>query len=725
MKKFLFLFVFFSLFFFLAKQSEATYCGLYGCETGEDCYNCSADCGACPTAVPATPIPVGDECTDRNQCNVVAGCNCYQHPEVCGVCEGAKFCGTIICPDGSVTEKASHICVPNCEDPDWCYESPSCEVPLNCNDLGGDSYCASLPNQACGDSPNVCWAEQKCASGGNCYTDCSGCIADPYHWACDGPNCILTAGKGANTCSTNSNCREYDSYSACVNRTCVKVDGSGSNQCVNTSDCFNVIGGKIVNSQTDEGIGGIAVSVYNDYNKQTSYTQTNSSGYWSVSSLVVDGDFYAVRIGSTTPLGYLGSAKTTTSVTTCSLDSGVGCTSYENQWSSHTERDCGTGCNFAYDPESVNPICNINGSLSATVGVPQTYSVTGNEIVPNWVYINYSPTGDSSTRVRIASIPPASFGSTPYPFEVTFPTIGTYFLTCDVYRANPYALCTGHPWCIDWVPSFSELGFYTISQTMDCVALDYSDCGSNDVIPVTVRGIGPWFQTIGGDIQAQRDMSSQIPAGALEKYLSLTGGGSTPGVVGYGEDLNTGEGDASEKLWTANTAYLGTSFGFKYFFNQMRVDTSNEYSEDLSISDSEVNGIYYFGSDLVINEAFPAGKKIIIFVNGNVSITNNLVVPSDSFLAIVSSGNINFSENVTQAQGFFLADGNITVEGPDGGQFQGEGSFVAKNGIVFSRDLGDTNETTPAELFSQRPDLYINAPASFKISSSYFREVEP
>jgi hypothetical protein len=215
-------------------------------------------------------------------------------------------------------------------------------------------------------------------------------------------------------------------------------------------------------------------------------------------------------------------------------------------------------------------------------------------------------------------------------------------------------------------------------------------------------------------------MSSVVPSG---RVLSIDGDGGTPGVVGYGVDLGTGNGNISSTDWLARQEYPGTAFGFQYFLSKFRINTEAD-PFDGSMA-GLASGEYYSGSDLSINGAFPAGEKIVVFVDGNVTVEGDLIVPSGSFLAIISSGEITFSDTVDQAQGFFMADGTITVAGGSS-QFFGEGSFVSRINLDFNRDLSSSaNATTPSEMFIERPDFYINAPASFKITSSYFREIEP
>ena len=232
-----------------------------------------------------------------------------------------------------------------------------------------------------------------------------------------------------------------------------------------------------------------------------------------------------------------------------------------------------------------------------------------------------------------------------------------------------------------------------------------------------------WFQTTGGDIQSQGDITSIIPDCAASEYLSKRGEGGSPGVVGYYDSLSIGTvGEVSETHWQAKTRYNGGDMKFDYLKNRLKVDTTKV----LPGSDiPTVSGTYYLDSEMSLNlngGAIPNGRKIVIFVTSNVTVTGNITVASGGFFALISKGNITFDDTATQADGFYLSDEAITVaEGIS--PFSGQGSFIGWGGISFLRDLIDN--CSPAEAFIERPDFFINAPDEFKITNSYFKEIEP
>jgi len=244
-------------------------------------------------------------------------------------------------------------------------------------------------------------------------------------------------------------------------------------------------------------------------------------------------------------------------------------------------------------------------------------------------------------------------------------------------------------------------------------------------INVNVKIPDPWWQTKDGDVHANGTIASWIPAIAtVDKYLSLAGDGGMPGVVSYGNDLTLGVyASISEKEWQAKTAYNGDEINYDYLVNRLNVNTSSDTFTGAMPGDS---GTYYSSSGKTLSGGFPAGKKIVIFVNGDVTVGENVVVPENNgFFALIAKGNLTFAGNVQNAQGFFLSNGTLSVAA-SGNLFTGQGGFIGWGGVSMNRDLGaSTKNKTPSEFFLFRPDLLINAPKEFLFTPFVFQEVAP
>ena len=120
-------------------------------------------------------------------------------------------------------------------------------------------------------------------------------------------------------------------------------------------------------------------------------------------------------------------------------------------------------------------------------------------------------------------------------------------------------------------------------------------------------------------------------------------------------------------------------------------------------------------------------------IEGDVTVSGDIVVPtsSPSFLAVIASGSITFDTNVTNVDGWWVGSSLnfpcVDTTPLDGTcdktdvQFVGNGSFVGWNAITLSRDQGGVNNTIPAEKFTFRPDLHINAPESMRMAKYIWR----
>ncbi|HUW24829.1 MAG TPA: hypothetical protein VMW04_04415, partial [Patescibacteria group bacterium] len=232
----------------------------------------------------------------------------------------------------------------------------------------------------------------------------------------------------------------------------------------------------------------------------------------------------------------------------------------------------------------------------------------------------------------------------------------------------------------------------------------YKTSGFGNLCFFLVKMPDPWWQTTDGDVHAQGTITSLISACAMTaKYLSLNGVGvgGSPGVVtwGGGKAPTLEKGAISTTNWQANDLNRRPQVGFDYLTNRLNIDKSQEFS---GTSLPGNNGIYYTKRSSFDLQGGEVGtNKIIIFAEGDVRITGiTMTVDKDKggFFALIAKGRITFDGAVTQAEGFYLADGVIDTSLAKSA-FKGSGSFVAWGGFVFQRDLsnGTTGGCTPSE----------------------------
>jgi len=224
-----------------------------------------------------------------------------------------------------------------------------------------------------------------------------------------------------------------------------------------------------------------------------------------------------------------------------------------------------------------------------------------------------------------------------------------------------------------------------------------------------------WFQTTGGDIHTEGDLRVSIPSTANNLNLSLEQN-NYAGVITHQSfgGAYFGEGYPSNSEaghWLAESKYEGKPYSSFEFFKKkyaMKMTTDN-FDGSLPAQD----GIYYSNGSETLNSNqgdwdLSGNRWLVILVEGDVNIPFNVIVEPGSFLAIASSGNITFGNNVRKAQGMFVASGTINTGSTDR-DFAGQGIFAASQ-FSLSRDFADTrNETTPVETFIARPDFVMSS----------------
>lgn len=250
-----------------------------------------------------------------------------------------------------------------------------------------------------------------------------------------------------------------------------------------------------------------------------------------------------------------------------------------------------------------------------------------------------------------------------------------------------------------------------------------------------------WWQVTGGSIYAKSGIRSYIPASvspASNQKLILADANGRTGMLSYGVPwtgaelgMNPSVG-VSDTLWRIESLYDGLRFDYNYYSTRMDVFDSTAWDGGNVIYTDIDNGYQIFKHTGDINPldyggTGPTGtQKVILLVDGNVNINSNVTVPDGAFLAIIASGDITFGSAVTDAQGWFVAE---TISVPSSGgvdvQFDGQGSFVGWTSINLARNMGVTNNTAPAEKFTYRRDMFINAPTPMKIYTKSFSPFIP
>ena len=274
-----------------------------------------------------------------------------------------------------------------------------------------------------------------------------------------------------------------------------------------------------------------------------------------------------------------------------------------------------------------------------------------------------------------------------------------------------------------------------------------------------------WVQISGGDVHAQLDFSNPLPAsceasGTCNPYTAIRdtlGSANSSGIVSYsgsgapdfwseaGDQTRNVSEDVSGRV--ANPNPFQRQRGYHTFLRsfEMPIQPQNgDFINPSSItkpSAAPINQKAYFNQgDVIIDSAWnvTSGESFTIFIDGALTINQPVTVDPGGFLAFVTSQDITINPNLGQAdhtstdavvEGIYIADGALNINSANSGKdakFIGEGTFVGWSGVNLGRDFrGIENNQYPPQLFTYRPDLFLNAPDGFKLTKVYWQELAP
>lgn len=264
----------------------------------------------------------------------------------------------------------------------------------------------------------------------------------------------------------------------------------------------------------------------------------------------------------------------------------------------------------------------------------------------------------------------------------------------------------------------------------------------------------PWVQTVG--VSVRNDLNGfryQIPTttNQCQPYM-IRNGTVGAGIVYTGTGTaNFSPGSASSQNWIVNGK--GTEYGLGImnmsFENALtRVKNNKVEPKELAnictvsttctISNAALqNQPYLHGGDLTLGAVSitDTTKKAVIFVGGDLTITNTIRVPQGAFLMFIVKGNIHVRSGVgggttrtcagttptPQLQAIFVTDRNFIAEGgtncPTGDQQLNIAGSIVTNAsrehdgkLINDRSLCAANKQYPAITIQPRLDFILNAP---------------
>lgn len=333
------------------------------------------------------------------------------------------------------------------------------------------------------------------------------------------------------------------------------------------------------------------------------------------------------------------------------------------------------------------------------------------------------------------------------PNPMTTNSLGRY--TAQVYSTNPTSQYTvsfsGLPGNYEPVPTLvCDTGYTATVTAPPPSCLTQSPLCSGSIATLSfgfTRVFNGWWQAQGGSVHGETGVVSDIPTTvpAADKFLILEDLNGRTGFLSHLGTANFGTGQVSPNFWEKTSGYRGPVYDYAFFhqaFNSYPTTALNPDTMPTAYNDGGRGYEIYRVSGGINNFSFsPTGTQKVIFeVSGNVNVVAPIDVPNGAFLAIIAGGTITYEYNVNSAEGWYIGR-NLTfpckdTDGTPGcdkddTQFTGTGTFAGWNGISMGRNLGDLNNTTPAEKFIYSLTLYDNAPEPMKSRSKTFKPFIP
>ncbi len=298
--------------------------------------------------------------------------------------------------------------------------------------------------------------------------------------------------------------------------------------------------------------------------------------------------------------------------------------------------------------------------------------------------------------------------------------------------------------------------------------LSFATGSNNQSATFCIAPLDPWFQTDFGDVRFNT-VNNPVPSG---KYASSDT--TFPGIFFSSESSNGafGNGAVSPKGWFVNGEYSynadteNKNGGMSYDFYKSKVKQdgvtcpSDPTKATCTLTPGILDpnqitgtGVYESNGDLTISSYnHVSGRRIVILVNGNATITTPISVPANQGVFIVAAkGNITIDESVgtvtptsttTSLDGYYTAQGSIIIDG--GGCSDGStsdkrlnvgGALVANSLKPFSSVGTGTVQNNRSMCLDnlQNPSLYVTSRLDFltqltdfyKTSYTKWQEVKP
>lgn len=772
-----------------ADSSGGNYCNLT--TNGGHPVCCAAGSGGGVGGPTATPTPTPYVCGPSNCSGTCSGplCNgptcmtqghyCSGNVCQCGWAGGSSSSGcSPVCNACTSSNCGGNITGPTCNGTTCMTQGDYCTNPTTCGHgwAGGTAVADSLCNGGAGcinppvsqpPPPTSCVpnCSARVCGGDGCGGSCGVCPAGD---TCNSTCCGVPA--PANYCQTQGFICGTSTYLGCTQVNCGTCPNSGA--C--TSDQKQCINDKVIGT------------VYVDYNKN-GVQDPGEPGYPNAN---LTADSGSIRGGGT--FSYSGSTDYTGAITILIPPGGspngpffqypttydVNLTVPTGYTASTTNPATVTYSNWVRRNPQVSESQTVNfgifGPPPPVVGSPTptsapTFNVTGTVFVDNNKDAIYDKSSESpySGSINVTS----SDGTI-----ATYPSQGNYAfaLTAGTYTIS-YAMAQGYQ---PTEPGNGPPQTFNITVGPGCTVGGSKNavCTANNIsdLDFGITNSVPWIQSTGSDIRIDSGINNQIPAGAsCGPVASKDGNGGTPGIIYSGNGSATfGGGTANSKNWVVGGLSFPEPFtpvspnvirtSYSYVSSILAQNGTTPTTIDATMFNSSLkSGVYKTNGDLNLTGSgftVSGNKQIVVLVNGNLTVSEDLLVNNGSTLFFTVAKDITVSSNVgvsantvctvpttadgtstgCNLEGYYSADGSFVLQGsntcptPDS-RLNVAGAIVVNaalstttpGSLINNRDLCAGDAQCPVFSITERPDFILNSPFIILNSRRVFQEVAP
>ncbi len=343
-----------------------------------------------------------------------------------------------------------------------------------------------------------------------------------------------------------------------------------------------------------------------------------------------------------------------------------------------------------------------------------------------------------STGVGFRNPAPASMNFQSVGVSLVSPFGSTMLPTSSVNTYGPFTLTWGGTFKIQPNPDLSANNLVTRwinvggigttycgpQQNLATMVDPYDDTPGLQVDFSAIRFQDPWFQVVGGGVQAKGSLANMVPLTCVANSAICTPAMSISSGVGVSDGGLISGNPVTNRSGCSIDGASPLCFYSKpsnWGVNASILNSNDQYGYQTAYS----TVVQSLGIGMTLNSGakmsdLGAGATGVYLVNGDFMVDINNVVPVGSYLMIIAKGTITIASTVTSTAGVFVGDlGVITAAATtdnaltiNGILYSGFGNIRLNRGFLTIIN----NNTKPAVTIKYRPDFIFSLPGNlFKI----------